>query len=71
MQLAIRVASEVVLGVVFEQIDQEQLDLCIEARNLCGVVWSIIFNQQHPNPKKDEWIQAGLRWFRKRENFSV
>jgi hypothetical protein len=49
-------------------IDQEQFDLCIEARNLCAVVWSIILNQQHPDPKKEEWIEIGLGWFRERDN---
>ncbi len=52
-------------------IDQEQLDLCIKARNLCGIVWSIILNQQHPDPKKEQWIEIGLGWFRERENFLV
>jgi hypothetical protein len=47
----------------------EQLDLCIEARNLCAVVWSIILNQEHLDPKKDEWIQTRLGWFRERDNF--
>lgn len=50
-------------------IDQEQLDLCIEARNLCAMVWSIILNLQHPEPRKEQWIQTGLGWFR--EHFSV
>jgi Phosphotransferase enzyme family len=49
-------------------IDQEHLDLCIEARNLCGVVWSIILNQQHPEAKKEQWIEIGLGWFS--EHFS-
>lgn len=64
LQLAIRAATEIAQeqGVLFEQ---EQLDLCIEARNLCGVVWSIILNQ-HLDPQKDEWIQTRLGWFRER-----
>lgn len=50
-------------------IDQEQLDLCREARNLCGVVWSIILNQEHLDLQKDEWIQSRLGWFRERDIF--
>lgn len=61
--------AEAVLAGYGLVIDQEQLDLCIEARNLCAIVWSIILNREHLDPQRDEWIQTRLSWFR--NHFSV
>ncbi|BAZ50705.1 stress response kinase A [Nostoc sp. NIES-4103] len=48
-------------------IDGEQLDLCIEARTFCALVWSIIINQQHPHLETYKRIQTRLQWFRDRQ----
>ncbi|WP_341528347.1 aminoglycoside phosphotransferase family protein [Nostoc sp. UHCC 0302] len=44
-------------------IKDEHLDLCIEARAFCVLVWAIIINQQQPLPERDEGIQTRLSWF--------
>ena len=47
-------------------IDPELLDLCVAARNLCGVVWSIVMERRRPDHHLRERLEGRLRWFRAR-----
>ncbi|MBD1910876.1 MULTISPECIES: aminoglycoside phosphotransferase family protein [unclassified Leptolyngbya] len=46
--------------------DPEALDLCIEARTLVALVWSIILYREHPNPERLPRIERRLQWLRDR-----
>ncbi|MGG6284735.1 phosphotransferase enzyme family protein [Leptolyngbya sp. AN03gr2] len=45
----------------------EALALCIEARTLVALVWTIILHRQHPDRSRQARIEGRLNWFRRRE----
>ncbi|MEP0919990.1 aminoglycoside phosphotransferase family protein [Leptolyngbya sp. DQ-M1] len=59
--------AEMALDGYGRSFDPEALAVCIEARTLVALVWTIILHRQHPDRSRQARIEGRLRWLRSRK----